>query len=73
MIPRSRLTLVYSYACTNAISALLHAREVRTLSSEYGEQVTLVLEVREAEATQIAEEAREVTAGSASVQIDTLP
>lgn len=72
VVTKARLTLVYPYECTNAIQALVHAHETRTLASDYGEQVTLVLEVLESEADEIERKARDATAGAASIRVEQL-
>ena len=71
VVPQARITLTYSYDCTNAIQALIHAYQTRTLATDYGEQVTLVLEVVETEASEIECAIRDATAGSAIIRIDT--
>ncbi len=68
VVPKLLLTLIYPYECTNAIQALVHAHPIQVLSADYGERVTMVIEVIEAEAAEVEREARDTTAGAAMVQ-----
>lgn len=72
VVPKARITLTYSYECTNAIQALVHAHQPTTLSSDYGEHVTLTLEVLESEAAEIEREVRDATAGTAIIRVEHL-
>lgn len=70
VVPRSRIRIRYAYECTNAIQALVHSRETKTLESDYGSEVSLLLEVLESEADEIRAEILDATAGAATVTID---
>lgn len=71
VVPKSRLTIRYGYECTNAIQALVHSRETKTLQSDYGSEVSLVLEVLESEAADIRAEIMDATAGTATITVET--
>lgn len=63
VVPKVRLRLVYDYALSSAVDALLHAAGYSPSASDYGECVTLELIVPEHEAEEFTERASEVTAG----------
>lgn len=70
VVPKSRLTIRYGYECTNAIQALVHSRQTKTLQSDYGTEVTLVLEVLESETADIRAEILDATAGTATITVE---
>jgi uncharacterized YigZ family protein len=67
VIPKIKIEVEFPYGCSNAIQALLHTRDIQTLSADYGEQVTMVLEVIESEVEDIEREIRDGTSDVATV------
>lgn len=68
VVPQVRLRLVYDYALSKAVESLLHAEHLTPAHAEYGERVTLELDVPEEAAEGFRARALDATAGRLSVE-----
>lgn len=63
-----RIEIVHPYDCSGAIEGLFAARGIQPVSSDYGEAVTLVVEIPERERDAFTRELVDRTAGRATVR-----
>lgn len=64
MVPCQTLELQFDYALYGKISYLLPDLKIQTVSSDFGEQVTLVVKMRSERTQAFARQLRELTAGT---------